>query len=62
MSRPYRHAHPCASCGRAVPCDGELERNEDGEPPVICPAYHLPHGQIADLRCEDCSAPGEVVV
>ncbi len=54
-----RHAHPCASCGRAVPCDGERESNPDGWPDVICHVYNLPGGALADVRCEDCASPRE---
>ena len=48
------HQHPCAACLGPVLCDGELERNVDGEPPVICAAYHLPGGEKASVICWQC--------
>jgi hypothetical protein len=50
------HAHPCGRCKVDVLCSGELERNYDGEPEIICTSYHLPYGRIADLQCETCAA------
>lgn len=52
MSRA--HTHPCSVCGKPARCEGTFERNYDGFPEVICLFYHLPGGQLADYRCEDC--------
>ena len=54
----YGHTHPCETegCTHKVPCDGEMERNDDGWPTVICHAYHLPGGSVARVICEDCEA------
>ena len=52
MTRP--HFHPCSTCPSVVPCHGEWERNYDGFPEAICPNYHLPNGEVAELQCEEC--------
>ena len=48
------HKHPCDECLEPVPCDGELERNHDGWPAVICLTYHKPWGSTMETLCEDC--------
>lgn len=50
------HHHHCHGCGVKMPCDGDLEFNYDGAPEVVCGLYHLPGGNIADWRCEECRA------
>jgi hypothetical protein len=50
------HAHPCGRCEADVLCFGELERNYDAEPEIICRDYHLPYGRIVDLQCPTCWA------
>jgi hypothetical protein len=44
-----RHLHQCA-CGRSFECQGDLERNHDGHPEVICRLFHVAHLD----QCEDC--------
>lgn len=34
------HAHDCEACGKPFDCTGELERNHDGWPEVICDWFH----------------------
>lgn len=48
------HTHPCSQkgCKEKVECHGVLLRNHDGFPEVVCDEYHLPHGSIADVRCQ----------
>jgi hypothetical protein len=54
------HVHPCNICGDSMPCDGDLERNYDGEPSVICSAFHLPLGVTAPgFICDDCRDSGD---
>ncbi len=48
------HGHPCQFCGARVECSGTWLENYDGEPPVICDAYHLPGGALAEVICDDC--------
>ena len=50
--RSYRHGHPCRICQTRVECGGELERNPDGWPEVICRVFHLEPGP--DFLCESC--------
>jgi hypothetical protein len=50
------HTHPCAHCQTPVECDGALEQNHDGWPPVMCTVYHLPSGMTLTALCEDCAA------
>jgi len=57
--RQQPHSHPCEQCGAPVPCAGKWERNDDGWPEAICEDYHLPHGEIWQVRCEDCEAKQE---
>lgn len=55
MSR--HHFHPCSTCTGMVPCDGEWDRNDDaGEWEAICPDYHLPNGEVAEIQCDNCLA------
>ena len=49
------HSHPCSGCQVSVECDGELERNFDGWPEVICTSYHLLNGETAEVLCEACA-------
>lgn len=49
------HTHECQRCGVETPCEGTLERNEDGAPEVICGVFHLPMGRINErFLCEAC--------
>jgi hypothetical protein len=48
------HTHPCGRCKTDVLCSGELERNYDGEPEIICLSYHLSYGRIEDVLCRSC--------
>ncbi len=56
MSRT--HTHPCRDCKTPTPCDGDLERNIDGLPEIICVEYHVTFGRY-DFRCEACQAAHE---
>lgn len=40
----FPHTHPCQNCGEPVDRNGELERNDDGYPEVVCYAYHVYEG------------------
>jgi hypothetical protein len=56
------HHHPCTTCRAPVECAGDLERNYDGWPEVICRAYHQSNGTIADIFCDahdqcECGEP-----
>lgn len=52
--RERPHTHPCARCLVETECSGDLERNVDGWPEVVCPDYDMRnHG---DFYCEDCRA------
>ena len=54
--RPRRaHTHPCAHCRTPVDCPGDLERNYDGWPEVICTFIHRADGTTVSLLCQDCS-------
>lgn len=44
------HTHSCPDCGTPVDCGGELERNDDGWPEVICEVAHV----FGVRRCDDC--------
>jgi hypothetical protein len=46
------HTHACDTCGAAVPCGGDRERNHDGWPSVICVVFH-DHAREPWL-CEPC--------
>jgi len=35
------HTHRCQHCGEPFECGGELERNYDGWPEVVCQAFHV---------------------
>lgn len=61
------HSHPCAHCRTAVECHGELIRNHDGFPEVVCHVYHVcgttlicESCYVATQRdaCHDCGEPG----
>jgi len=52
------HTHPCRDCGSPAPCDGTLERNHDGIPPIVCDWYHVACGKF-DHRCPSCQAAHE---
>ncbi len=54
MSRRDEHTHPCDRCQAKVECSGELSRNYDGWPEVICSAVHRPSGRMERVLCEDC--------
>ncbi len=53
-SRSRPHTHPCSRCQVPVTCSGQLERNHDGWPEVICGLYHLPGGTVAKILCDSC--------
>lgn len=55
----FAHTHPCVDCQTPVDCDGDLERNHDGFPDVICRSYHLTGGFTAALRCDACTEARE---
>lgn len=62
MPRVAPHHHPCQDCGAKVECSGTWEENYDGEPPVICPEWHLKNGEInADFVCGECFTKRETV-
>jgi hypothetical protein len=44
------HTHDCQRCGRKMRCGGELERNYDGFPEVICTRFHV----IGHDICDEC--------
>lgn len=50
--RDRPHSHPCAHCKSPLECHGELLRNFDGWPEVICHEYHV---QSLLLLCEPCN-------
>lgn len=61
------HSHPCLCCKTPVECRGELMRNFDGWPEMICFLYHecnIPliceSCYVAQQRdaCHDCGEPG----
>lgn len=53
-----QHSHPCKfqpnGCTGLVPCDGELARNVDGHPEVICRAFHNADGTTDAQSCYTC--------
>ena len=54
--RARPHSHPCADCHTPTDCHGDLERNYDGFPDVICTSYHLLCGITNhDFLCEACA-------
>ena len=57
--KEFPHTHPCHWCGKPVDCDGDLEHNYDGEPDVVCRAYHVYGGDIRHVLCEECDAKVE---
>jgi hypothetical protein len=53
---PRLHSHPCARCGQKFGCGGELIRNFDGEPAVVCEFYHVAGERDPIFKaCEDCA-------
>ena len=44
------HKEQCIRCRKDYDCDGNLERNHDGWPEVICDLYHRYNMQ----ECPDC--------
>lgn len=52
------HTHPCEfapqGCQTVIDCLGDLERNHDGYPEVVCSLYHAPNGSIMPDRCAEC--------
>jgi hypothetical protein len=48
--RQQLHEHPCDVCRLPFDCDGELERNYDGWPEVICVSFHERHSRT----CGNC--------
>jgi hypothetical protein len=52
-----RHTHPCQyapHCSTLVDCGGDLHRNHDGWPEVICDGYHGADGQTYPSLCAEC--------
>jgi hypothetical protein len=47
------HTHICARCHRPFPCAGELLRNFDGYPEVICDLFHVQGNHFKE--CESCA-------
>jgi hypothetical protein len=45
------HTHRCSDCGQEYECHGDLERNFDGHPEVICRAFHVHRMTL----CEACA-------
>jgi hypothetical protein len=45
------HHHECFHCGEQFSCSGELERNEDGWPEVICYEFH----RMEQRACPKCA-------
>jgi hypothetical protein len=53
MSRA--HSHTCSRCQRSFGCAGELIRNWDGYPEVICRLFHEDGESRPQFRqCDDC--------
>jgi len=56
---PKLHSHSCEfadkGCTNKVPCNGELLRNFDGWPEVICLIYDRQGDAIGDMACEECA-------
>lgn len=49
------HTHPCERCKAVFGCSGELLRNFDGWPEVICTLYHDGSAKYHQFRqCEEC--------
>jgi hypothetical protein len=53
MMRERPHHHPCSRCLVETECSGDLERNHDGWPEVVCPDYDM--RDHSDYLCEDCA-------
>lgn len=52
-----RHTHPCTfapRCTTLVDCGGELRRNHDGWPEVVCDGYHGNNGETYPEMCAEC--------
>lgn len=53
-----RHTHPCVNadrgCTGTIECDGELIRNHDGFPEVVCELFHRTDGTTAPVPCDTC--------
>lgn len=49
--RPKFHHHDCDQCGQQFSCDGQLERNHDGWPEVICVEFH----ERGQRTCRECA-------
>lgn len=51
-----KHSHACQGCGAQTSCEGELSRNYDGFPDVICATFHERGGTLnPDFICEACA-------
>jgi len=48
------HTHPCAKCGKVLPCSEPLVANPDGMPTVVCSAYTATIMTPEDWLCEVC--------
>lgn len=53
MRRTSPHCHPCERCGLETVCDGDLERNFDGWPLVVCRQFHVDVRSV-EFLCETC--------
>lgn len=45
------HDHVCSTCRSEFACPGDLERNYDGFPEVICTYWDV----LGEHECEDCT-------
>lgn len=49
------HVHHCTRCKQPFACAGEMIRNFDGFPEVVCDLYHIHGERRAEFReCESC--------
>ncbi len=48
------HRHPCGHCGAMTACTGDVVRNHDGFPALICLEYDAPGRIPTDFLCEVC--------
>ena len=59
MFKGMYHHHACQGCGKQTVCGGNLERNYDGWPEVICSDFHTSIGPNPNFLCEDCREKGK---